>query len=168
MNVTMLYAALGVLILAVPAFFIAGRKTGAAAEQQRQAQAKATAEETAKRIVSDAEREAENVRKSAVVAGKEELIKLRETHEADIRGRRVEVEKEEKRLGERESTLDRKFDVLDQREKELSRRASEFGRREKLMAEREEELKKLIGEERDRKSTRLNPVTVKSRMPSSA
>src|SRR5687768_15824994 len=140
MNVTMLYAALGVLILAVPAFFIAGRKTGAAAEQQRQAQAKATAEETSKRIISDAEREAENLRKSAVVAGKEELIKLRETFELEVRGRRTEVEREEKRVVEREGTLDKKFDVLDQRDKDLSRRASEFGRREKVVNDREEEL----------------------------
>jgi ribonucrease Y len=150
MNVTVLYAALGVLILAVPAFFIAGRKTGAGAEQQRQAQAKATAEETSKRIIAEAEREAENLRKSAVVAGKEELIKLRESFEQEIRGRRSEVEKEEKRLGERENTLDRKFDVLDQRDKDISRRASDFGRREKIVADREEELRKLVAEERQR------------------
>jgi ribonuclease Y len=150
MSVIVLYAVLGVLAVAVPAFFFVGTRTGASAERRRQAEAKATAEETAKRIVSDAEREAENLRKSAVVAGKEELIKLRETHETDIRGRRVEVEREEKRLGERESTLDRKFDVLDQRDKELSRRASEFGRKEKIVVEREEELKKLVAEERQR------------------
>ena len=150
MNVTVLYAVLGVLVVAVPAFFIAGRKTGAAAERRRQAQAKATAEETSKRIISDAERESENLRKSAVVAGKEELIKLRESFEQEIRGRRGEVEKEEKRLGERETTLDRKFDVLDQRDKDLSRRASDFGRREKIVADREEELRKLVADERQR------------------
>jgi ribonuclease Y len=150
MNVTVLYAVLGVLVVAVPAFFMIGRRTGAAAEQRRQAQAKATAEETSKRIISEAEREAENLRKSAVVAGKEELIKLRESFEQEIRGRRTEVEKEEKRLGERETTLDRKFDVLDQRDKDLSRRASDFGRREKIVADREDELKKLVTEERQR------------------
>ena len=150
MNGTVLYAVLGVLAAAVPAFFILGRRTGVGAEHQRQLAAKATAEETAKRIVGDAERESENLRKSAVVAGKEELIKLRETFEGEIRGRRTEVEKEEKRLGERESTLDRKFDVLDQRDKDLSRRASDFGRREKIVADREEELKKLVTEERQR------------------
>ena len=91
MNVTVLYAVLGVLIVAVPAFFIVGRKTGAAAEHRRQAQAKATAEETGKRIITDAGREAENLRKSAVVAGKEELIRLREAFEQEIRGRRAEV-----------------------------------------------------------------------------
>src|SRR5688500_18464663 len=101
MNSTVLLAALGVAILAVPAFFIVGRRTGISAEIRRQAAAKATAEDTAKRILSDAEREAETLRKSAVVSGKEELIKLRETFEGEVRGRRSEVEREEKRLVER-------------------------------------------------------------------
>jgi ribonuclease Y len=150
MNSTALLAALGIFVIASPAFFIIGRRLGATAERQRQAAAKAGAEETAKRIVSDAEREAETLRKSAVVSGKEELIKLREAFEQEIRGRRGEVEREEKRLVEREGTLDRKFDVLDQRDKELSRRASDFGRREKQIAEREDELKKLVADERQR------------------
>jgi ribonuclease Y len=150
MNEVALLAALGVAVLALPALFVLGRKSGRSAEIARQTAAKATAEETSKRIVSEAEREAETLRKSAVVSGKEELIKLRESFETEVRGRRSEVEKEEKRIAERETTLDRKFDVLDQRDKELGRRASDFGRREKDVAEREEELKKLIGEERQR------------------
>jgi ribonuclease Y len=147
MNEFALLAALGVSVVALPALFFAGRRTGTSAERARQAAAKATAEETSKRIIGEAEREAENLRKSAVVSGKEELIKLRETHEGEIRGRRGEIEKEEKRLVERESTLERKLDVLEQRDKDLSRRASDFGRREKIVVEREEELKKLIAEE---------------------
>src|SRR5918911_1351625 len=150
MNSTALLAALGILVLASPAFFIVGRRFGVTSERRRQIAAKASAEETAKRIVTEAEREAETLRKSAVVAGKEELIKLREAFESEIRGRRGEVEREEKRLVEREGTLDRKLDVLDQRDKDLSRRASEFGRREKTVADREAELQKLIAEERQR------------------
>src|SRR6185503_2177217 len=111
MNGNALLAALGVAILALPALFVLGRRLGVSSEVKRQVAAKATAEETAKRIVTDAEREAETVRKSAVVSGKEELIKLRESFETEVRGRRSEVEKEEKRLVEREGTLDRKFDV---------------------------------------------------------
>jgi ribonuclease Y len=150
MNSTALLAALGILVIALPAFFIVGRRLGISAERQRQAAAKAGAEETSKRIIADAERESETLRKSAVVTGKEELIKLREAFDSEVRGRRGEVEKDEKRLVERESTLDRKLDVLDQRDKELSRRASEFGRREKQLTEREEELKHLVAEERQR------------------
>lgn len=150
MNEVALLAALGVVVLASPALFVLGRKTGRNAELARQAAAKATAEETSKRVIADAEREAETLRKSAVVAGKEELIKLRETFETEVRGRRSEVEREEKRVVEREVTLDRKLDILEQRDKDLMRRGSEFGRREKLVAEREEELKALIADERKR------------------
>jgi ribonuclease Y len=150
MDVSTLVAALGVLILAGPAFFIAGRRTGTAAELRRQAAAKSTAEDTAKRLVGEAEREAETLRKGAVVAGKEEVIRLREAFEGEARSRRDEIEREERRLADRETTLDRKYEVLDQRDKDLSRRASEFGRREKTVVQREEELEKLVAEERRR------------------
>jgi ribonucrease Y len=150
MSSTALLAALGVALLALPALFVLGRRAGVGSENRRQAAAKSTAEETAKRIVGEAEREAETVRKSAIVSGKEELIKLRETFEGEVRGRRSEVEKEERRISDRETTLDRKFDILEQRDKEFSRRASEFGRREKIVVEREQELGKLIADERQR------------------
>jgi ribonuclease Y len=151
MDWTLLLAGLGgVLLVALPALFVLGRRTGIAQETRRLAATKSTAEETSKKILGDAEREAETLRKSAVVSGKEELIKLRENFEAEVRGRRSEVEREEKRIVEREGTLDRKFDVLEQRDKDLSRRASEFGRKEKLVAEREDELKTLVADERKR------------------
>jgi len=150
MDVIAIAAALGVFIVAAPAFFIFGRGTGSRAEKERQAVAKATAEETSKRILSDAEREAETLRKSAVVSGKVELIKLRESFEVEVRGRREEVEREERRISEREGVLDRKFEVLEQRDKELGRRATDFGRREKTVAEREQELDRLVAEERRR------------------
>ena len=150
MDVIALIAALGVFVVASPAFFILGRKTGARSERDRQAAAKATAEETSRRIVSEAERDAENLRKSAVVAGKEEIIKLRENFEAEVRGRREEVEREERRISERDTVLDRKFEVLEQRDRELGRRLSDFGRREKSVADREQELDRLVADERHR------------------
>ncbi len=150
MDVIAIIAALGVFVIAAPAFFLVGRSIGTKGELAKQAAAKATAEETSKRIIGEAERDSENLRKSAVVSGKEELIKLRENFESDVRGRREEVEREERRLSEREGVLDRKFELLEQREKDLGRRASEFGRREKTMVDREQELERLVGEERRR------------------
>ena len=147
-------AALGAFAIASPAFFFVGRKTGRRvgreAEVQRQAAAHATAEETAKRIVADAEREVDTMRKSAVVTGKEEVMRLREAAEQDLRSRRSSVEQEERRVGERESALDRKLEVVEQRDRDVGKRASDFGRREKLMQTREEELEKLISDERRR------------------
>src|SRR5947208_17127119 len=110
-------AALGAVLLASAVFFFLGRSVGEKGEVARQRAAKMTAEEASKKILGDAEREAENLRKSAVVSGKEELIKLRENFESDVRGRREEVEREERRLSDRENVLDRKFEILEQRDK---------------------------------------------------
>ena len=154
MNSTALSAALGVLVvLASAAFFFFGRRVGRSVERERQSLAKATAEQTAQRIVGEAERESESLRKSALISGKEELIKLRENWEVEARRRREEVEREEKRVQDRETMLDRKFDVLEQREKDVGRRASELGRKEKTIAEREQELDRLVGEEKRRLET---------------
>src|SRR5947207_616574 len=89
MDANVIIAALGLLVvIASAAFFFVGKKNGVTSEVARQSAAKATAEESAKKILSDAERESENLRKAAVVSGKEELIKLRENFEVEVRGRR--------------------------------------------------------------------------------
>jgi ribonucrease Y len=150
MEATALIAVLGALVVSAPIFFLVGSRAGKAAEIRRQKAARETAEETSKRILAESEREAETLRKSAVVAGKEEIIALRENFEVESRGRREELEREERRLAEREGTLDRKFELLEQRDRDISRRASDFGRREKQVVQREEELEKLVGEERRR------------------
>jgi ribonuclease Y len=154
MNQMALVAALGALVIALPAIFFFGRRTGTTAGQlaelERQRAAKSSAEEIAKRTVEDAEREAETLRKAAVLSGKEELIKLREAAEQELRARRSSVEAEERRIGERESALERRAEAVEQRDREVGRRASDFGRREKTMQTREEELDRLLAEERRR------------------
>jgi len=138
------------ILLASAAFFIFGTRQGKTAEVKRLAESKSTAEETAKRIVSDAEREAESTRKSALLAGKEEQIKLRESWEAEARHRREEIEREERRLDEQENQLEKKLELVENRDKEIGKRASDLGRREKFVVEREQELEKLATEERRR------------------
>ncbi|HET9635633.1 MAG TPA: ribonuclease Y [Gemmatimonadaceae bacterium] len=152
MTTTAWLAAAGILlfIVAGAVFFFIGSRIGRGNELRRQQQAKATAEETAKRIVTDAEREAESLRKAAVLSGKEELIKVREEWEAEIRGRREEVEREERRVDDREGQLNRKYDLLEQRERETNRRTEAVAGHEKTVAQRQQELEKLLGEERRR------------------
>jgi ribonucrease Y len=154
MNQMALVAVLGALVIALPAIFFFGRRTGATlgqrTELERQRAAKSSADEIAKRIVDDAEREAETLRKAAVLSGKEELIRLREAAEQELRSRRSSVEAEERRVGERESALERRAEAVEQRDRDVGRRASDFGRREKVMQSREEELDRLLAEERRR------------------
>jgi ribonucrease Y len=151
MTVTATTAALGVLlVIASAVFFFLGRRAGRSIELRRQQTAKATGDETARRIIGDAERDADSLRKTAVLAGKEELMKAREEWEREARRRREEIEREDKRVQERESAVDRRLDQLEQRDRELGRRASEMGRKEKQVAERQQELDRLVADERQR------------------
>jgi len=143
-------AALVVVVALSAAFFFFGRRYGRNAEVARQLQARSTAEETARRILEDATRDAESLRKSAVLSGKEELIGLREEWELEARKRREEIELEEKRVQDREGQLNRKYDMIEQREKDATARMSDVSRRQEALASREQELDRLLGEERRR------------------
>ena len=140
----------GAGLLVSVATFMVGRRGGTQAEIKRQQDANTTAEQTAKRLIGEATREAEALRKSAVLTGKEEALKQREHWEKEARGRREEVEREERRVLDKESALDRKFEILEQRDKDLGRRGSELGRREKTMADKQAELDQLVADERRR------------------
>src|SRR5687767_4822780 len=128
-------SAAGILlfVIASAVFLFVGRKIGGRAELRRQERAHATAEETAGKIVDEAEREAERLRKTAVLSGKEELIRLREEWEVEVRGRREEVEREERRVAERENQLNRKYDLIEQRERETTRRTESLAAREQTL-----------------------------------
>ncbi len=143
-----LVGALGVLSAVIA--FVLGRKSGRQVEIAEQQRAKATAEDTAGRILDEAKREAETLRKGAVVSGKEEVLQLREAQEVEVRQRRGEVEREEKRVMEREAQLDRARESLEGREQELQRRQGDLGRREQAATSREQELERLITDERRR------------------
>ncbi|MEO7822262.1 MAG: ribonuclease Y [Gemmatimonadaceae bacterium] len=143
-------AGIVLFVIASAVLYLIGRRLGARAELSRQQQAHSTAEDTAKRIVAEAEREAQSLRKTAVLTGKEELIRLREEWELEVRSRREEVEKEERRVSDRDNLLERKYELLEQREREGTRRIEDLAGREQTVVQREQELEKLLREERRR------------------
>jgi len=146
LSLAALTGALGV-VAAVVAYVI-GHRAGRRDEVAELQRAKSTAEDTAGRILEEARREAETLRKGAIVSGKEEVLQLRETHEQEFRQRRVEVERDEKRVVERESQLDRVREGLETREQEVQRRGKDMADREGLANSRLQELDRLIAEER--------------------
>jgi ribonucrease Y len=86
---------------------------------QSQAQ---SAESRAQKVVLDAEREAEQVVRTALVEVKEEIGAMRRDAEEEIRTRREEVKRQEARLGEKEEALDRKLAEIDRRSSEMDDR----------------------------------------------
>ena len=80
------------------------------------------AKHTAQSIVDEANREADALKKEALLEAKDETHKFRTEAENDIRERRGELQKQENRLLQREENLDRKDDALNKRETSLERK----------------------------------------------
>jgi len=79
-----------------------------------------SAEEAAKRIIDEAQKEAEALKKESVLEAKDEIHKLRTEAEKDIRERRNEIGRQERRLLQKEETLDKKLESLERREEKLT------------------------------------------------
>ncbi len=86
------------------------------------------AEESVKKLIDEAQKRAEVIKKETVLEAQEEVHKLRSEFEKELRDRRNEITKIEKRLVQREETLDKKLDSIDQKEENLNKRTKEIAK----------------------------------------
>jgi ribonuclease Y len=90
---------------------------------QSQAQ---SAESRAQKVVLDAEREAEQVVRTALVEVKDEIGAMRREAEEEVRTRRDEVNRQEARLTQKEESLERKLGDLERRSTEMDDREQQL------------------------------------------
>ena len=79
----------------------------------------ATAEETAARIVQEAERTGEAKKKETLLEAKEEIHRLRSEVERENKERRSELQRLERRLLQKEENLDKKLESYEKKEEHL-------------------------------------------------
>ena len=84
-----------------------------------------SAEQEAKRIVSEAMKTAEAKKKEAILEGKDEIHRLRNESEKEISDRRKEVQRQERRIQQKEETLDKKLDNVELKEEKVSKKMKE-------------------------------------------
>ena len=106
---------LGAVIAAVVAFNLGVRHRKNVAEAQI-----GSAEDEAKRIVSDAIKGAEAKKKETILEAKDEVHRLRAEADKDIRDRRNEVQRQERRISQKEESLDRKMENIEKKDEILS------------------------------------------------
>ena len=78
-----------------------------------------SAEKEAERILEDAGKDADSRKKAALVEAKDEIYKLRSEAEREIKDRRGEITRQERRIQQKEENLDRKNDNLERKEEQL-------------------------------------------------
>jgi len=128
------------VILLVAAAAVAGLACGFLLERQRLRLARSGAEAERQRILAIAAEEAERLRKAEVLAGKEEAFRAKEEWEREQARRREEIERSERRIEEREGTLDRKLLLLEEKVSALDARATELQGREHALDRQGEDL----------------------------
>lgn len=86
------------------------------------------AENAARQIRENAVREAEGLKKEALLEAKDEAFRLRADADKDIRERRSEIGRQERRLLQKEESLDRKAESLEHKEEKLANKEKEIER----------------------------------------
>lgn len=106
-----------------------------------------SADERAKKIIVDAERDSNNLKKEKLLEVKDEWYKKKQEFEHDANIKRNKLQAFEKQANTREENLERKVDFINKKEKELASLKHSLEDRLKQIDEKQNQLSKLIQEE---------------------
>lgn len=107
----------------------------------------ANAEEFARKIIAEAEKEAEIRKKEALLEAKDEWFKAKSAFERDIQNKKNEIAKIERRTTDKERDLGRRIETVNGREKTVADKERVLAGREKGIGTREQELDRLIADQ---------------------
>ncbi|MBM7650079.1 ribonuclease Y [Bacillus ectoiniformans] len=133
--ITIISILLGLIVGVVVGYFV--RKSIA---ETKIAGAKSAADQ----IIDDAKREAEALKKEALLEAKDEIHKLRTETELELRERRNELQKQENRLLQKEENLDRKDHTLNKREAMLEKKEESLNERQQHIEEMDSKVDEMV------------------------
>lgn len=123
---------------------IVGLFVGYAIRKSKHEKELAGARNTATGILDEAQREAETMKKEAMLEARDENYKYRTEIEAELKERRNEILRQENRLVQREDNIDRKNDGLEKRERTLEAKEEKLGSRQQLLDDLEKKARNLV------------------------
>ena len=94
----------------------------------------------ADRIVQEASKKAETVKRDIIAEGKEEIHRLRQELDRDTKERRGELQRAERRLEQKEENLDRKLENISRKEEELKSKNEQVQSKLDRLTDQEQEL----------------------------
>ena len=137
-------AVVSVLVTAIVVWFIAS------SYQKNSAKSKiGNAEEKARGIIDDAVKTAEEKKRESMLEIKEESIKAKNDLDKEIKERRAEIQKNERRIVQKEENLDKKLEAIEKRESNFAVKEEELKKQKieisKLNEQRIQELERISG-----------------------
>ncbi|PWM65712.1 MAG: ribonuclease Y [Eubacteriales Family XIII. Incertae Sedis bacterium] len=108
-----------------------------------------SAETKARNLILDAENRAETIKKEITLEAKEDAHRLRSEAEREVRERRSEIQKSERRLIQKEESIDRKLENVEKKEESIANKEQELIEKNKeldgFLAKQMEELERISG-----------------------
>lgn len=112
-----------------------------------------SAEEQAKAIIAEAEKSATAKKRELMLEAKEENQKLRADFDKEVKEHRADINRQERRLDQKESNLDRKTENLEKKEQVFNQKIKNLERKEQEITEIKQqqvaELERISGMTRD-------------------
>ena len=137
------------LIIAVIVALVVGAAVGYVVRKSVGESKIGSAEEEAARIMEEATRNTDAIRKEAMLEAKDEAYRIRTEAEQEVKERRAELQHSEKRLIQKEESMDRKYEALEQKEQSMQRTEAQIEKVrasvEQLYAQQYAELERLAG-----------------------
>jgi len=106
-----------------------------------------SSESLSQRIIEEAKKETETIRKEAILQAKDYLLKAKSEFELESKEKRGEFDKLENRLRLKEENLDKRMDTLVQKESNIETREKSLVSKETLLSEKHHSLDTLIQEQ---------------------
>ena len=107
---------------------IAGAVVGIVLYRQIAKKRLGSAESQAKHILEDAIKNAESAKKEALISAKEEIFQLKKDADIEVKERRKEVSKLERRVTQKEETLDAKLEGIERKEQVMQEKMQDLDR----------------------------------------
>lgn len=138
-------SALAALIIGLVAGYVYRKRIAEAKTQQ--------AEDAVRKMIDEAQRRAEALKKETLIETKEEVHQLRSDFDQEMKERRSELQRSERRLIQKEESLDRKLDTADKKEQQLNAGQRELQKRrdelEVLFKKQLDDLERISGMSRE-------------------
>lgn len=112
-----------------------------------------SAEQKAKNLILDAEKKSESIKKEIVLEAKEDANRIRSSLDREVKDRRNELSRSEKRLLQKEESLDRKIENIEKKEANVVKKQEALERKNQevdgFIEKQIQELEKISGYTRD-------------------
>ena len=129
---------------------IAGVIVGYILKQLSSAKRLKSSESLAARIVEEAKKESETIKKEAILQAKENLLKMKADFDRETKDRRNDLDGLEKRIRSKEENLDKRIDLLTQKETNIESREKTILSRETAIEEKHHKLDSIIEEQKEK------------------